>query len=104
MLIYIASQYSKGDQIQNIRRQIEAGDALLRMGHIPFCPLLNAFWHYVSPKSQDDWMKIDKVYLSKCDAVLRLDGPSIGANLEIRYAEKLGKPIYYSLEELKGEK
>ena len=49
MEVYVASPYSIGDQILNVRRQIEAGDRLLEMGHTPFLPCLTHFWHYVSP-------------------------------------------------------
>jgi len=102
ILVYVSAPYSQGDVALNIRRVIEMADKLLAAGYIPLVPHLTALWDLISPKSRNIWMEIDKVYLSKCDAVLRLDGPSIGANLEIRYAGKLGKPVYYSLEELKG--
>ena len=100
-LIYLASPYSVGDQILNVRRSLEIADRLLNMGYTPYCPLLNHFWHFFSPKSIETWHEIDKVILKKCDAVLRLDGISKGADAEVLLAETLGIPVYYSLGELR---
>jgi hypothetical protein len=38
--------------------------------------------------------------LEKCDAVLRLNGISKGADEDVRIAKERGLKIYYSLEEL----
>ncbi len=101
-LIYIASPYSIGDQVLNVRRQVETADKLLELGYIPFCPCLTHFWHYLSPKPQEEWLRIDSEILSRCDAVLRLNGISAGANKEVSLAIDLKIPVYYSIEELKG--
>jgi len=100
ILVYIAAPYTKGDIAQNVRRALECADILFAKGYIPYVPHLNAFWHFLSPKSWDDWMKIDLAILERCDAVFRLDGESLGANKEVRFADKIGLPIFYSIEEL----
>jgi len=100
MLIYIASPYTIGDQAMNVRRQIEAGDQVLLKGHTPFLPCLSHFWHFVSPKTINEWMAIDRVILEKCDAVLRLPGESIGADEEVKHARELGIKVYYSIKEI----
>ena len=97
MIIYISSPYSIGDQVLNVRRQLEAADRLLEKGHIPFCPCLLHFWHFVSPKSWDEWLRIDRAFIPRCDALLRLEGDSVGADLEVEEAKRLGLPIYYSV-------
>lgn len=99
-LIYIASPYTVGDQALNVRRQIEVADELLKRGHIAYCPCLNHFWHIISPKSWETWLKIDLEILSRCDAILRLDGISSGADIEVKEGLRLGMPIYYSLEDI----
>lgn len=38
--------------------------------------------------------------LEKCDAVLRVDGASQGADLMVKMANERGLQIYYSLEEI----
>jgi hypothetical protein len=99
-VIYISAPYTIGDVAQNVRRAIDAADILLARGYIPFVPHLTHFWHFISPKSHRKWIEIDKVILERCDAVLRLDGESVGADEEVAHAEKLGKPIYWSIDEL----
>ncbi len=100
MRIYIAAPYSKGDTALNIRNVILAADKLLELGHIPFVPHLTHFWHYISPKSWDVWLKIDRDWLDVCDAVLRLPGESKGADMEVAEAKRLCMLIYYDIDDL----
>lgn len=102
-LIYISSPYTNGDVAENVRLACEAGNELLKRGYIPFIPHLSLFWHFAFPKSWGTWMRIDLEILSRCDAVLRIGGASIGADKEVRFAEKLGLCVYYSLEELEKD-
>jgi len=99
-LIYIAAPYSQGDPIINIRNAVMAADKLLELGYLPFIPHLTGFWHLLSPKPYKTWMAIDREMLRRCDAVLRLDGLSPGADKEVVFAEELGLNVYYSIEEL----
>ena len=100
MIIYISSPYSKGDISENIRRACFAGDEILKRGHTPLVPHLSHLWHLISPKSWGIWLRIDLTLLSMCDALLRLNGESKGADLEVAEAEKLCMIIYYNLEEV----
>ena len=102
MLIYLASAYSIGDQALNVRRQIEVADKLLAMGHTPIVPCLSHLWHLISPKPYEEWLQIGMVWLSYCDALLRLDGKSVGADLEEAEAKRLCMLIYYDLREVPG--
>lgn len=40
--------------------------------------------------------------LEKCDAVLRLEGASTGADNDVRVAKELGLKVYYRLEDIPG--
>ena len=102
VLIYISSPYTIGDQILNVRRQVELADKILEMGHIPFVPCLAHFWHYLSPKSYEEWLRIDSAIIPRCDALLRVGGESKGADIEVETAKKLRIPVYYSLAELEN--
>ncbi len=102
-LVYLASPYSLGDQALNVRRAIEAADKLLEKGYIPFMPHLCHFWHFISPKPYETWLEIDRAILERCDALLRLEGISEGADQEVKFAKELGLDVYYSIEELQGE-
>lgn len=84
----------------NVRLACEIGDKILAKGHIPFIPHLSHFWHFLSPKSYDEWLRIDSAIIPKCDALLRVNGESKGADMEVKLAWGLGIPVYYSLEEI----
>ncbi len=100
MKVYIASPYSIGNKEKNVLRQIHCADALIGHGYTPFVPLLLHYQHIVAPRSYNEWIRYDMEWLSMCDCVLRLRGKSIGADLEVAEAKRLGLPIYYSLNEL----
>jgi hypothetical protein len=48
----------------------------------------------------EDWLALDFSCISVCDALLRLDGDSKGADREVAYARSLGIPVYLSLDTL----
>jgi nucleoside 2-deoxyribosyltransferase len=99
--IYIASPYTKGDAAVNVKRQIDTFDALIKMGFIPFAPLLLHFQHMVHPLSYSECMRWDLAWLEQCDCVLRLEGDSKGADMEVEWAMSIGKIVFYSIDELK---
>lgn len=98
--IYIAGPITHGDQGDNVRRAIQAGHALIRAGHAPFIPHLFVFAHMHEPQAYETWMLIDFTFLSACDALLRLEGYSPGADRELAYAEALGLPVFTDLDAL----
>lgn len=114
MLILIAGPYRSGtndDPIliqQNMDRLESVALPLFRMGHIPMIgewvalPLL----HLAGSKKPGDAAFQEIQYpvahrlLTKCDAVLRLDGASTGADEDVRIAKERGLPVYYRLEDV----
>lgn len=98
--IYIASPYTQGNTSENIRNHLKAGSTLLEMGHTPFMPLLTHFMDLLHPRSYEEWMEYDMEWLKSCDCVLRLWGASEGADREVKLAESLGKPVFYSIGDL----
>lgn len=98
--IYIASPYTVGDTAMNVRAQIDAADELISLGFAPFCPLYSHFQHMIHPRSYDDWIKLDNVWVLACDGLLRLDGESSGADDEVELAVENGKPVFYSIEQI----
>lgn len=99
MKIYIAGPYTKGDTAKNVRRAIYAADYVTAtLGHVAFCPHLTHFWHFVIPHDDINfWYKYDLEWLRCCDAILRLDGESHGADREVELAIELGLPVYKSV-------
>lgn len=98
--IYIASPYTPGDQAENVRRSLDVANWLWDNGFLPFCPLLSHFWHFLTPKPWGEWSTMMKMWVERCDAVLRLEGESDGADIEVEFALELGIPVFYDVNEL----
>ena len=99
MRVYIASPYSLGDPVRNVRNSLLAADRLVVLGHTPFVPLLSHFWHFFSPKDYETWMRMDLEWVAVCDALIRLEGESAGADREMQEALDHDIPVFYSLTE-----
>jgi hypothetical protein len=114
MLILIAGPYRSGTHDdpqlmqQNLHKLEAVSLTLFRLGHIPMIgewvalPLLKLAG---STRPGDKaWEEI--LYttahrlLLKCDAVLRLEGASKGADEDVRIATERGLKIYYRLEDV----
>jgi hypothetical protein len=98
--VYIASPYTLGDVAVNVKRQLDCVDELMDLGFAPYAPLYSHFQHMAHPRPYQDWINIDLVWVEICDVLLRLDGESKGADGEVALALKLGKPVFYSIDEL----
>lgn len=114
MLILIAGPYRSGTNDdttlmqQNLKNLEAVALPLFRKGHIPMIgewvalPLINLAG---STKPGDKaWEEVQYPVahrlLEKCDAVLRLQGASKGADEDVRVATERGLKIYYSLEDV----
>ena len=98
--VYIASPYTKGDVAVNVRNSFLVADELLAYGFCPFPPLYSHFWHFLSPKPYQTWLELDKLWVLKCDALLRMPGESSGADSEVAFARENGIPVFFSIEDL----
>src|SRR5580693_1616163 len=92
--VYIASPYTKGDVAINVKAQLDAVDTLMSLGYYPFAPLYSHFQHMAHPRPYKDWIEADLVWVSVCDAMLRLPGESSGADNEVKVAKELGIPVF----------
>ncbi|RYX81830.1 DUF4406 domain-containing protein [bacterium] len=94
----------------NVRAMEDMALPLFRAGHIPVLgewfalPLL----HLAGSKSvgddafQEIFHPISERIVSRCDAVLRIGGPSQGADEMVRLAQQHGAQIYTRLEDVPG--
>jgi len=98
--VYVASPYSNGDKLENVKQSIEVAEELIKLGYVPYLPLLSHFWDELIHHDYQFWMDYDKKWLSRCAALLRIGGISSGADKEVEYAKMSGIPIFYSIEEL----
>ena len=114
MLILIAGPYRSGTNDDpklmqaNLDRLQAAALPLFRLGHIPMIgewealPLLQL----AGSTNPGDEAYEEILYpvahrlLLKCDAVLRLEGASKGADEDVRIAKEKGLKIYYCLEDV----
>jgi len=114
MTILVAGPYRSGTNDdpelmqQNLDRLNDSALALFRAGHIPLIgewlalPLLKAAGS-VKPGDeiyQEISYPIAHRLITKCDAILRIEGESKGADQDIKVAVALGLPIHYRLEDI----
>lgn len=98
--VYVAGPISIGDFMANIRRGIDAANDLRRLGFVPFCPFLDAFWQLVHHMEYEEMLAQDFAWIEVCDALYRMPGDSPGADREVEHARSLGIPVYHSMVEI----
>jgi len=105
--IFISSPYSNGDTITdadtlqaNVDRSIVAAEQLANRGHVPFLPLLSHYWQQQFAHDHAFWLRWCLVWLAQCEAMLRLDGSSLGASIEERAANEIGMVVYRRIEDV----
>ncbi|MBO9690845.1 DUF4406 domain-containing protein [Chryseobacterium sp.] len=114
MLILIAGPYRSGtnDDPQLIQQNLQHLESvalpIFRKGHIPIIgewvalPLIHLAG---STRIGDEaWQEIQYPVahglLEKCDAVLRIEGASKGADQDVKIAQERGLSIYYNIEDI----
>jgi ADP-ribose pyrophosphatase len=114
LMILVAGPYRSGtgDDPVLIERNVHAMEAcvmpLYRAGHLP---VLGEWLALPTVRLAGSTAPGDAVFdevfhphaqrlLARCDAVLRIGGPSAGADLMVDTARALGKQVFYSLEEI----
>lgn len=99
--VYLASPYSFGRAVDNIRQHCGMFDKLMSDDVvIPFAPLLSHFQSLMFPRTYEAWMSYDLEILSRCDAMFRQPGESAGADREEAAMTKAGKPVFHTLHTL----
>ena len=114
MLILIAGPYRSGtnDDPQLMRQNLKNLESvalpLFRKGHVPVIgewialPLIELAGS--SKPGDAAWEEVQYPVahrlLEKCDAVLRLEGASKGADEDVRVAKERGLKVYFRLEEV----
>lgn len=103
MRIYIAGPYTSGNQARNVRNAVYAASIVSNRGHEYYLPHTSHFEDMLIPRPYEFWMKHDLAWLELCDALLRLEGPSQGADVEEARAKELGLPVFYSWLDIPAE-
>jgi hypothetical protein len=95
--VYIAGPYSGGNTEDNVRAALMAAHAIMDLGATPFVPHLSHYLHLLRPRSYEEWMDYDFVWLDRSDALLRLPGISPGAEREVKRMQALNRPVFHTL-------
>ena len=114
MMVLVAGPYRSGTGDDpalieaNMRAMNEAALALFRAGHIgitgeavalPLVALAGS--HAVGDAGWNELMHpIGRMLAERCDGVLRIGGPSAGADEMVAIATANGKPVFYSVAEV----
>jgi hypothetical protein len=99
--VYIAGPYSLGDVAENVRKAVQAANAVLDLGAVPYLPHTTHLWHLISPKPHEFWLWYDLRWLRHCDVVYRLPGESKGADAEEEFAGRMGIRVVHSIDDLR---
>ena len=111
LMILVAGPYRSGTSDDpraleaSVRAMQQAALVLFRAGHLPVTgealalPLLETAGstHPGDPLFQEIFHPIAEQLLSRCDAVLRIGGPSEGADRMVAQARTQGKDVYTSI-------
>jgi len=103
--VYIAGPIvgKPGDVVKdNVDRALLVHYDLVKNGVASYCP--HASWYADElavirgdTALENGYLDQDFAWIDVCDAVLRLDGDSEGADKEVQFAESKGIPVYYSI-------
>lgn len=97
--VYVAGPYTHPDPVVNTRAAIDAAEVLLAAGYVAIVPHLSLFQHLVHPHDIDYWYDLDLRLMRRCDTMLRLPGPSLGADNEAAFAESIPIPVVFATAE-----
>lgn len=115
--VYIAGPISRGDLCHNVNQATDAFVDLAKGGLAPFCPQWSVYSKPCRPAGENgvyctgtaignermshaDWMGVDLPWVAVADALLRLPGESVGADMEVAEARKRNIPVYHSVGEV----
>jgi len=110
MWIMIGGPYGTGaksaaDRAANLQRMNEAALAVFRKGHVPIIgvnlalPVIAAAGGDAASEAAI-MMPLSLSLTERCDAFLRIGGPSVGADQEMARFATAGKPVFRSIEEV----
>lgn len=92
-LTYISGPYTTPDPALGTRNACLVGSFVWELGGTPLVPHTSHLWHLITPHSWSDWIDLDLSYLQHCTTLLRITGPSTGADREVEAAKSLNLPI-----------
>jgi hypothetical protein len=115
-MILIAGPYRSGTNddpekmAKNLKRLESVSYALFKAGYVPMIGewIALPIWHTAGGKTVGDDLYEEILHptagrlLQHCDALLRLEGASKGADNDVKIANERGIPVYYHLHDVPG--
>ncbi len=102
---YTAGGASPAQRQANLDAMNLAAYEVFRKGHTPIIgvnlalPIIRAVGEHVF---HEVMMPVSLAAAERCDAVVRIGGPSKGADDEVAIFTRAGKPVYRAIEEIPG--
>lgn len=84
-----------------VAETLRVADELIALGLCPLNPLFFHFQNLAFPRGRATWLRLSLELVRRSDIILRLPGPSAGADYEILYGRDLGIPVVYSLDAIR---
>jgi hypothetical protein len=108
LCIVVAGPYrtgapSESERAANLTAMNQVALQLVRMGHVPVIGVNMALPVIAANGGHDYQTIMDSIALGlidRCDAILRIGGPSAGSDAEVERCRAQGKPVFYALEEI----
>jgi len=108
MWIMVSGPYTSGaadaaTRAENLRVMNRAALAVLRRGHVPIIGVNLALpiIEVAGAAAFDEiMMPVSLAAAERCDACLRIGGPSVGADAEVARFVERGKPVYFEVTEV----
>jgi len=109
-VVYISGPITNGMRhpkrkamLKHVLRAIGVGITMIKSGLAPIIPHLDWLFGWHKRGKTITWEKFlnwDLMVINNCDAVYRLPGKSTGADIEVRYAKKQRKPVFYNIKSI----
>lgn len=101
-IIYIAGPIT-GDPWGCVKRATKASEELWEaFGFLSYLPQLSVLHEMINAQPYEFWINHGLNMVERCDGLLRLTGPSRGADMEVDYAVELGIPVTHYHDDIVG--
>lgn len=96
LFVYVAGPLNSSGRFgDNVRHAAQVARKLIQGGAVPFVPhVMHGFMDVIETGTEEMWLRLDREWLLRCDAMIRIVGPSAGADMEEAWATEAGIPIY----------
>jgi len=95
--IYLSGPITKGDRQRNFDQAAAMMHTLIACGYAVMNPMLSMALPASDAIDHATWIENDLPWINAAEAVYRLPGESVGADMECDYADAHGIPVYDSL-------